>query len=113
MNVISTHTSTTAVSSCSVSTSSSESLRSDGERPNQPRRLLFPKCNYGHMISMKNVFRLSLSRSGIHTSILEGWSGGFCKHKSSSFYNQTVEVIYKEASGHDADVGTYYLNFTG
>ena len=43
--------STTAVS-CSVTTSSLEFLPNDSEKPNQPKRLLFPKCNYGK-ISVK------------------------------------------------------------
>ena len=46
MNVTSTNTSTTAVS-YSVATSSSESLPNDGEKPNQLKILLFPKCDYG------------------------------------------------------------------
>ena len=41
-------TSTTAVS-CSVATSSSESLANDGEKHNQPKRLLFTKCDYGQI----------------------------------------------------------------
>ena len=70
MNVTSTHASTTAVS-CLVATSSSESLPNDGVKPNQPKRLLFLKCDYDHKISMKSVFSLALNRSGIHKSILE------------------------------------------
>ena len=73
MNVTFTHASTTAVS-CSVATSSSESLPNDGEKPNQPKRLLFPKYDYGHKISMKHALSLALSRSGIHKSVLEEWS---------------------------------------
>ena len=65
-------TSTTAVS-CSVATLSSESLSNDGEELNQPKRLLFPKCDYGK-IFVKN-----------------GCSGRFC---NLSIYNQAVEVIY-------------------
>ena len=42
MNVKSTRALNTAVS-CSVATSSSESLPNDGENPNQPKRPLFPK----------------------------------------------------------------------
>ena len=45
--------STTAVS-CSVTTSSLESLLNDSEKPNQPKRFLFPKCDYGK-ISVKPV----------------------------------------------------------
>ena len=37
---------TTAVS-CSVGTSSSESLPNDGEKPNQPKRFLFLKSDCG------------------------------------------------------------------
>ena len=43
MNV--TSIATTAVG-YSVATSSSESLSNDGEKPNYPKRLLFPKCDY-------------------------------------------------------------------
>ena len=43
--------STTAVS-CSVTTSSLESLPNDSEKPNQPKRHLCPKCDYGK-ISVK------------------------------------------------------------
>ena len=39
-------TSTTAVG-YSVATSSSESLLNDCEKPNQPKKLVFPKCDYG------------------------------------------------------------------
>ena len=46
----STRASTTAVS-CSVATSSSESLPNDGVKANQPKRLLFSKCDYGYKIS--------------------------------------------------------------
>ena len=47
-------TPTTAVS-CSVATSSSESLPNDGEKPSQPKKFLFSKCDYGK-ISMKCIF---------------------------------------------------------
>ena len=46
MNVTSTSASTTLVS-CLVATLSSESLPNDGEKPNQLKRLLFPKYDYG------------------------------------------------------------------
>ena len=49
MNVTSTRASTTAII-CSVATSSSEFLPNDGEKPNQPKRLLFLKCDYDHKI---------------------------------------------------------------
>ena len=69
-------TSTTAVS-YSVATSSSESLSNNGEKPNQPKRSLFPECDYGE-ISVKHeviyAFSLALSINGIHKSTLEGWS---------------------------------------
>ena len=69
-------TSTTAAS-YSVATSSSESLSNNGEKPNQPKRSLFPECDYGK-ISVKYevicAFSLAPSISGIHESILEGWS---------------------------------------
>ena len=58
-------------------TTSSESLPNDGKKPNQPKRQLFPKCDYGRNISIKHAsdaFKLALSRSGIHKSLLEGWS---------------------------------------
>ena len=47
-------TSTTVVS-CSVATSSPKSLSKDGEKPNQLKRFLFPKCNYDK-ISLKHAF---------------------------------------------------------
>ena len=62
MNVTSTHTSTTAVS-CSVATSSSKSLSNDNDKPNQLKRLFFPKCDYGHMRFMECASSLALSRS--------------------------------------------------
>ena len=37
-------------------------------------------------------------------------TGGFCKHKSSTLYNQAVEVISQEAAG---DIGSYYPNCIG
>ena len=58
MNVTSTCASTTAVS-CSVATSSLEALSNDGEKPNQPKRLLLPKCDYGQKISIKRTVQLS------------------------------------------------------
>ena len=63
--------STTAVS-CSLTTSSLESLPNDSEKPNQPKRLLFPKCNYG---------KISVKTACIQYSI---------KHKSNSLYNEAV-----------------------
>ena len=55
MNVTSTHASTTAFG-CLVVTTSSESLLNDGEKPNQPKRLLLlPKCNYGHKTNFHEV----------------------------------------------------------
>ena len=68
---------------------------------------------------MKFAFSLALNRSGTHQSILEGWSfwetGGFCKHKCSSLYNQAVELIYIvcQEVAVAPDVGTYYPNCTG
>ena len=35
------------VVSSSLATSSSEFLPNDGEKPNQPKRFLLPKCDYG------------------------------------------------------------------
>ena len=54
-----THVSTTAVS-YSIATSSSESLPNDGEKPNQLKRLLFLKCDYGRIKfpSVKLAFTL-------------------------------------------------------
>ena len=55
----------------------------------------------------------------------DGHSGktvGFCKHKSSSLYNQVVEVIYSALYSQTVeakkwhvmpDVGMYYPNYTG
>ena len=91
-------TSTTAYC-CSVATSSSESLPNDGEKPNQPKRFLFPKCDYG-IISIKSASALQCSAEVVFLIIYweDGCSrktGAFCKHKSSSFHNQAVEVIFK------------------
>ena len=83
-------------------TSSSESLLNDGEKPNQPKRYLCPKCDYG------KISVLALSKSDIHKSIYrnDGHSGktdAFCKHKSSPIHNRAIEVIYiLPRSGHDA-----------
>ena len=60
---------TTAVS-YSVATLSSQSLPNDGKNANQPKRFLFPKCDYGK-ISMAEVCALALSRSGNYKSTLE------------------------------------------
>ena len=65
-------TSTTAVS-CSVGSSSSESLPNDGEKPNHLKRFLFPICGNGK-IFIKHAFGHYSSRSGIHKHISEGWS---------------------------------------
>ena len=46
---------TSTAVSCSVATSSSDSLPNDGEKCNQLRRFLFPKCNYGNTC-VKHVF---------------------------------------------------------
>ena len=51
-------TSTTTVScsvATSVATSSSESLLNDGEKSNQPKKFLLPKCDYGK-ISVRHAF---------------------------------------------------------
>ena len=69
-------------------------------------RPLFPKCDYGK-ISVKRALSLV---SGTQQNITDAeqvvfinlyWKdalsekpGEFCKHKSSSLYNQDVEVIY-------------------
>ena len=50
--------STTAVC-CLVATSSSECLPNDGEKPNQPKRLLLPKCGYGKVSVKRCVQRFS------------------------------------------------------
>ena len=42
-----------------------------------------------------------------------GKAGGFFKHKSSSLYNQAVEVICQEAAVMLISIGSYYLNCTG
>ena len=68
---------------CSVATSSSQSLPNNDEKPNQPKRLLFLKCDYGK-ISVKHVYNNiilysqfstswhSVEVHGIHKSILKG-----------------------------------------
>ena len=95
MNVTSARTSTTAVS-CSVATLS-ESLSNDNEKPNQPKRLLFPKCNYGCKISMKHAFSLEVVFINLYWKDgCSGKTGGFCKRKLSSLYNQAIEVIAKK-----------------
>ena len=55
--------------SCSVTISSSESLPNDGEKPNQHKSMLE---RYSH----------------------SGKTSAFCKHKSSSLHNQSIEMIY-------------------
>ena len=88
-------TSITAVS-CSVATSSLESLPCDGEKSNQPERLLFLKYGYGK-ISVKHAFLHSAEVVFVNLYWEDGCSGktgAFCKHKSSSLHNQAVEVIY-------------------
>ena len=50
MNVIS-----TTIISCSVATSSSESLPNDGEKAQSVNQFLFPKCDYDK-ISVKPAF---------------------------------------------------------
>ena len=66
-------TSTTTLAVQLIATSTSESLSNDCEKPNQPKRLFFLKCDCGK-ISVKHAFSLAtLSGSGIHKSILEGW----------------------------------------
>ena len=93
-------TSTIAVR-CSVATSSSEPLAKYGEKPNQPKRFMFPKCDYGKISVM---YALALSRSGIHKfdqvywkDGLSGKSDAFCKGKPSSLHYQAVEVNLKFA----------------
>ena len=70
-----TRTPTTAVS-CSVITSSTKSLPNDGEKSNQPKRLLFFDWNAIMAVRFPwsaGVFSLViLSRSGIHKSIYTG-----------------------------------------
>ena len=84
-------TSTTAVS-CSVTTLLSESLPNDGEKPNQPKRLLFPKCDRSNgKISIQHTFSFALSKNGIINLYWKDGhfvkTGGFCKHKYSSLYS--------------------------
>ena len=81
----------------SVATSSSGSLLNDCEKPNELKKLLFPKCDliwlnfrewHSALHSAEVVFinlhwKDSRSRKTIR----------FCKHKSSSPYSQSVEVI--------------------
>ena len=96
-------TSITAVS-CSVATSSLESLPYDVEKSNQPERLLFLKCGYGK-ISVKHAFLHSSKVVFISLYWEDGCSGKtgvFCKHKSNSLHNQAVEVIFSlPRSGRD------------
>ena len=47
----------TIAASCSVATSSSESLPNVGEKPNQPKRFLFPKREYGKKTIVKRAFQ--------------------------------------------------------
>ena len=64
-------TSTTAVS-CSVAMYFIIRIFTKyGEKPNQPKRFLLSKFNYGKISVM---YALALIRSGIHKSILKGWS---------------------------------------
>ena len=91
-------TSTTAVI-YSVTTLLSESLRNDGEKPNQPKKLLFPKCDRSNgKIFIQHAFSLALNKSGIINLYWKDGhfekTGGFCKHKYSSLYSQALEVIY-------------------
>ena len=76
----------TAEVNCSVATSLSESLPNNGEKPNQPKRPLFPKYDYGK-IFMKCVYSVSAWPVFINLYWKDGRSGGFCKHKSSSLQN--------------------------
>ena len=88
MNVTSTRTSTTAVS-CSVATLS-ESLPNDDEKPNQPKRLLFPKCYYGCKVSMKRAFGLEVVFINLYWKDgCSGKTGGFCKRRLTEFSLQS------------------------
>ena len=73
--------------------------------PISQRDLLFLKCDYAwlKLISMKRAFSLlavaSYSAEVVFINLYgkdgrSGKTGGFCEHKSSSLYNQVVEVIY-------------------
>ena len=98
-------TSTSAVS-YSVATSSSASLSNDGEKFNQPNRVLFLKYSYGK-ISMKSAFYHPTEVVFINVYWKDDSSGktsAFCKHKSSHLHNQAVEVIYYSLPRSGCDV---------
>ena len=102
INGKSTRTPITAVS-CSVATSSSESLPNDGKKPNQPKRPLFLKRNYAQGVRFHPSCEACISAEVVFINLYwkngrTGKSGGFCKHISGSLYNQAVEVIYQEAA---------------
>ena len=76
-------TSNTAVS-WSVAILSSKSLPNNSEKPNQPKRLLFLKCDYSK-ISVKHVCSGSLALQQKPTEVVfiilywkDGCSDGFC-----------------------------------
>ena len=71
------------------------------------------------LISMKRACSLALSKVVFINLYWKddrsrtGKTGGFCKHKSSSLYNQDVEVTCQEAVVMLISIGSYYLNCTG
>ena len=84
----------------SVATSSSESLLNDCEKPNQSKKLLFLKCDLIWLNFHEARIQFSTGHSAEVVFINPYWkdspfgkTAGFCKHKSSSLYNQVVEVI--------------------
>ena len=112
----STHASTIAAS-CSVATSSSESLPNDVKKPNQPMRLLFPKYNRGcDYRGTEGFYEACIKFSTQHAEVVFinlywkdgrfGITDGFCKHKSSSLHNQAVELICQEAGVTLPDIRT-------
>ena len=88
----------------SVATSSSESLLNGCEKPNQPKKLLFPICDLIWLNFREACIQFNLAVLNMHSAevifINLYWKDsrsrrtvGFCKHKSSSVYSQAVEMI--------------------
>ena len=87
------------VTSTSVATSSSESLPNSVERPNQPKRFLFLKCNYGKISVKHTNFYSTQQKCMVFINLYckdghSGKTGAFCKYKSSSLHYQAVEMIH-------------------
>ena len=98
----------------SVATSSSESLLNDCEKP---KKLLFLNCDLIWLNFREACIQFSRRHSAKVVFINLYWkdghsgkTGGFCKHKFSSLYNQAVEAKKRCMT---PDIGTYYPNCTG